>query len=79
MDLKNQIIQYYENTRKYYGTYHNFKELSAWGGLVLYVIFAGTVNAVKLPDKHEVLAMCILTVFMIIVSILVYRYISLVS
>ena len=76
MDMKDNIIQYYENTRKYYGTYHNFKELSAWGGLVLYVIFAGTVNMVDLPDKHKILAMHILTLFVITISILVYRYIS---
>ncbi len=76
MDMKDNIIQYYESTRKYYGTYHNHKEVSAWAGLVLYVLFAGIVNGVSLPDKYKILAVHILTFFVIIVLILVYRYIS---
>jgi len=74
--MKDKIIQYYENTRQYYGTYHNHKEVSAWAGLVLYVLFAVLVNSVSLPDKYKILTVHILTLFVITVSILVYRYIS---
>ena len=74
--MKNNIIQYYENTRLYYGTYHNHKEVSAWAGLALYVLFVGLVNWVILPDKYMLLSLIILSVFVIVVSILVYRYIS---
>jgi hypothetical protein len=43
---------------------------------VLYVIFAGTVNMVHLPDKHEIPAMSILTLCVIILSGLACRYIK---
>ena len=74
--MKDKIIQYYENTRQYYGAYHNHKEISAWAGLALYVLFAGLVNWVSLPDKYKIPAVIILTLFVIAVLILVYRYIS---
>jgi hypothetical protein len=74
--MKDKIIQYYENTRQYYGAYHNHKEIAAWAGLVLFVMFAGLVNWVRLPDKHKILAVHILTFFVITIFILVYRYIS---
>ncbi len=36
--MKNQILNYYENTIIYYGNYHNHKEISAWAGLVLQIL-----------------------------------------
>ena len=74
--MKDKVIQYYENTRQYYGTYHNHKEVSAWAGLALYVLFTGLVNWISLPDKYKIASVHILTAFVIFVSILVYRYIS---
>ena len=74
--MKDKVVQYYENTRQYYGTYHNHKEVSAWAGLALYVLFAGIVNWVRLPDKFKITIVVVLTVFVILVFILVYRYIS---
>ena len=70
--MKDKVIQYYENTRQYYGTYHNHKEVSAWAGLALYVLFTGLVNWISLPDKYKIASVHILTAFVIFVSILVY-------
>ena len=74
--MKEMIIQYYENTRSYYGTYHNHKELSAWAALVLYILFASLINWIKLPDNLKIFTAILLTVFVCAVAILVYRYIS---
>ncbi|MBU4308102.1 MAG: hypothetical protein L6428_15870 [Candidatus Aminicenantes bacterium] len=74
--MKEKVIEYYENTRQYYGTYHNHKELSAWGGLALYVLFASLINWVRLPDTCKTVWALGLTVSVLVGVILVYRYIS---
>jgi len=38
-DMKKYVIDYYENTRQYYGKYHDHKEISAWSGLVAHILF----------------------------------------
>ena len=74
--MKQEVISYYENTRQYYRSYHDHKEVSAWAGLVLYMVFIGVVNWIKIPNKNEILIMTLVSIFVIVISILVYRYIS---
>ncbi|MCI5191874.1 MAG: hypothetical protein D3919_07730 [Candidatus Electrothrix sp. AW5] len=76
MIMKDKVIEYYENTRQYYGTYHNHKEISAWAALALYIVFASLINGITLPIKLKIESASILTVFVLAVAILVYRYIS---
>jgi len=74
--MKQKIIEYYENTRQYYGTYHNHKEVSAWAGLALYVLFASLINWVRLPDAFKIIGASVITASVLAVASLVYRYIS---
>jgi len=74
--MRENVIKYYESSRTHYTTYHNHKELSAWAGLILFVFFAGFINLMKLPVGFEVDAAITITVFVLIVSVLVFRYIS---
>ena len=76
MVMKEKVVEYYENTRQYYGTYHNHKEISAWEALALYIVFANLINGISLPSKLKIESASILTVFVLAVAILVYRYIS---
>ena len=74
--MKDRIIQYYEKMWQLRSDQHDHKEICAWGGLVLYVLFAGTVSLMDLPEKHNILFMHILTLFVIIVFVVVCCYIS---
>jgi hypothetical protein len=42
-DQRQDILKYLGDTRSHYATYHNHKEVSAWAGVVLYVIFASQI------------------------------------
>lgn len=75
--MRERVIKYYENLLQYYGTYHNHKEISAWAGLAFYVIFAGFVNLLIIPEKQKLLTVIITTGFVFIVLILVCIYIKL--
>jgi len=74
--MRSKIINYYENHRSHYSSYHNHKEVSAWAGLALFVFFSGIVNLVTIPSNYELLAVRAITVLVLIVTFLVYRYIS---
>ncbi len=74
--MKDYIIKYYDSAQSYYGTYHNHKEVSAWAGLVLHVLFLGFISRIEAPKHyyHEVNISVIGVAFL--VSVLTYRYIS---
>lgn len=66
-----RVIEYYKIMRQQRSTQHDHKEICAWAGLVMYVLFAGALLAVKLPEFKWFLIF-----FVIVFSILSYRYIS---
>ncbi len=69
---KRKVEEYYENTRKYYASYHNHKETSAWAGLILYVVFCGTITKVEAPIKNICLFNIFLSFLVIIVALLIF-------
>lgn len=74
--MKEKVIQYYENTRQFYGIYHNHKEISAWAALALYVLFGTLIILVEAPENYKIFATSVLTLLVLSVLGLVYRYIS---
>lgn len=74
--MKDYIIKYYDSAQSYYGTYHNHKEVSAWAGLVLHVLFLGFVNRIE-ATKHFYTEVTLSIIGVsLLVSVLTYRYIS---
>ncbi len=49
--MKNEIIKFYEETGKHYGSYHDHKETCAWAGVVLHFVFCGTVTKIISTDN----------------------------
>lgn len=48
MNIKQDILKFLSDTANLYESYHNHKELSAWGALVFYVLLImGVLNAIK--------------------------------
>ena len=74
--MRDKLIDYYENCRSHYTTYHNHKEISAWAGLALFVFFAGFVNLIKVPETLKFEGALIVTLLVCVVALLVFRYIS---
>jgi len=72
---KAEILKYLADTRSHYAAYHNHKEVSAWAGVVLYVVFAVQVAFARdemFKSKPIVYAACLLSVvfFLIILAYL---------
>src|SRR5712691_8413127 len=40
---KADVLKYLADTRAHYAAYHNHKEVSAWAGVVIYVVFAAQI------------------------------------
>jgi hypothetical protein len=74
--MKDHIIKYYDSAQSYYGTYHNQKEVSAWAGLVLHVLFLGFVSRIEAPKHYYDEITLSIIVVSLLVSVLTYRYIS---
>lgn len=71
-----EVISFYESVKQHYGAYHNHKEISAWGGLVLYLLFANAISDLKMPTECTTCAAIITTLFVGLFVSLVYLYIS---
>lgn len=74
--MKKYLADYYENTRSQYQTYHNHKEICAWGGLVLYVLFCGFVVKAEVPSNLQLLASALITVLVFVAAWFVFRYVQ---
>lgn len=55
--------------------YHNHKEISAWAGLALHVLFCGFILSANTPQNHQFLAKGILTGIVLFVAIFVFSYV----
>lgn len=73
--MKKDLIVYYADTSKYYATYHNHKEICAWAGLVLYVLFLGLVTRADIPPEHKLITTRAVTAPVLLVTLLVFFYI----
>ena len=76
MIMKEDLLKYYEQCRSHYTAYHNHKEISAWAGLVLFVFISGFVNLIDIPYKFKIQSAIALSLFVIAISILVFKYIE---
>ena len=74
--MKKFLADYYDNTRQYYGTYHNHKEISAWAGLALYVLFCGFVVRAEVPSNVQLLATTCITIAVVVAAWFVFRYVE---
>lgn len=74
--MRQLLVDYYENTRQYYGRYHDHKEISAWGGLALLVLFCGLVVSADTPHNYETIAAVGSTVFLLLAAFFVFLYIQ---
>lgn len=75
MTTKQDAIEYLQDIRQHYNEYHEHKEKSAWAGVALYVLFAGTLLPIQLRGPDEIAYDVIYTAFILIVATLVFMYI----
>ncbi len=73
--MKEQIFQYYATTRDLYESYHNHKEVSAWAGLALYVVFCGALLGPNPPASYHMLFAGSLTFLVLVVAVLIFIYV----
>lgn len=73
---KEDILNYYRNIQIHYATYHNHKEFSAWGGLVLYVLFCGMIIKASFPSEHLKITAILLLIAVLGVSFTIIFYIK---
>jgi hypothetical protein len=74
--MKNYLVSYYDNTRQYYGQYFNHKEISAWSGVVLYVLYCQLVIKIEFPKSNILISFVATTLFILLVVLVVYIYIQ---
>lgn len=73
---KADLLKYLADTRAHYAAYHNHKEVSAWAGVVLYVVFAVQVAFARddmLRSDAFVIAAWVLSMIFFL-SILIYLH-----
>jgi len=73
--MKQLLVNYYDSLRQHYGEYHNHKEISAWGGLALHLLFCGVVVSADTPYDHETTIAVGFTVIVALVAFFVFVYI----
>jgi len=74
--MKNYLVEYYDNTSQYYGSYHNHKEISAWAGLVLHMLFCQSIIQVGLPQNQKIIGAASYSIVMFIAALFVFLYIQ---
>lgn len=75
MTTKQDAIEYLQDIREHYNNYHEHKEKSAWAGVALYVLFAGTLLPIQLRGPNEIAYDILYTSFILIVATLVFLYV----
>jgi hypothetical protein len=55
INMKKNVIDFYENTRQLNSVYHNHKEVSAWAGLVLYGVVSTLIISLPIPKINSLL------------------------
>jgi hypothetical protein len=73
---RTDILKYISDTRGHYMTYHNHKEVSAWAGVVLYVLATAQIALVKKEALATPRAAVALTTFVAILFGLVLVYLK---
>jgi len=74
--MKEYIVTYYENTSIYYAQYHNHKEISAWAGLVLHLLFCQLNFQISFNKDILLIGTFTSSIFTLIVAFLVFLYIK---
>lgn len=75
-DMKKSLIDYYETTSTFYGSYQSHKEITAWAGLVLHILFCGLMTRIEMPKEFISVGSVWLIGFIIVIAFLVWRYIK---
>jgi len=76
MEIKKEVINFYDGLYKYYGTYHNHKELSAWAGLVFFLVFCAGVLKIPIVEKFAMGTFWLLAIGLIAVGTITFFYIN---
>lgn len=74
--MKKSLVDYYETTSTFYGSYQSHKEIVAWAGLVLHVLFCGLMTRIEMPPEFISVGSIWLIGFILVIAFLVYRYIK---
>lgn len=72
---ENQLLDYFKAIADRQGKYHDHKEVSAWAGLVLHLIFCGALLRVDVPTKCPQLAFLLVFVAVLLAALFSYLYI----
>ncbi len=77
--IKADVLKYLSDARAHYAAYHNHKEVSAWAGVLLYVIFATQIAFAPSELLKTDAAVCsaYLLVVILWLVVLLYLYIQL--
>ncbi len=73
---KQSLIDYYENLHNHYSNYHNHKEISAWAGLSMHVLFCGLILNVTVPDNNRIITLIGLTIIVILVAVIAFLHVK---
>ena len=73
---KKDLIDYFKALLDFYGKYHNHKEISAWGCLVLYVGFCAVAVKTPLPNPGQKAIFGAVAVAFACVAFLIFLYIQ---
>lgn len=73
--MKKDVIEFYKDAKNFNGSYHNHKEVSAWAGLVLYMLFCGLVLSADISGVYAFQATIGATVFLLAIMFCVYLHI----
>ena len=73
--MKKDLLDYFKALMDYYGKYHQHKELSAWAGLVLHILFCTVAIRFALPATSKLVAFIALVLAVLVVAVLAYLYI----
>jgi hypothetical protein len=71
---KSEILKYLSDTCDRYSTYQNHKEVSAWGGIVLYVVLMAQIAFIKNEALNSQRVMWLLHIVIVILLVAVIIY-----
>lgn len=74
--MKKDLLDYFKTLMDYYGKYHQHKELSAWAGIVLHILFCTVAIRFTLPATSKLVAFIALLIAVLFVAVLAFLYIK---
>lgn len=72
---ENLLLDYFKSIADRQGKYHDHKEVSAWAGLVLHLVFCGALLRIDAPAKNPTLTFTIATIAVAVAALFAFFYI----